>query len=138
MEGLISDADEDNMAWNLCIKEINRESGSSIDLSDLLQGIALRSKELPRDPNTVALMTIHASKGLEFETVFILGLAEREMPSWQSCNKGDNSREMEEERRNCFVAITRTQEKLILTSAKNYRNQNRQPSRFLKEMEINL
>jgi DNA helicase II / ATP-dependent DNA helicase PcrA len=58
------------------------------------------------------------------------------MPSWQSVEKGDASPEMEEERRNCFVAITRTREHLVLSRAENYRNWNKKPSRFLKEMNL--
>jgi DNA helicase-2/ATP-dependent DNA helicase PcrA len=135
-DGSVSDADDDNRAWATAVKEIRGELGHDPDLADLVQGISLRSKEPPREPNTVALMTVHASKGLEFDTVYVVGLAEGEMPSWQSCKKGDDSAEMEEERRNCFVAITRTQEKLILSTAKNYRKWDRKPSRFLKEMSF--
>lgn len=135
-DGSISDTDEDYTAWNINLKEIKSEIGHEPDLSDVVQGIALRSKEPPREPDTVALMTIHTSKGLEFEIVYVIGLAEGEIPSWQSCNKGDTSAEMEEERRNCFVAITRTQEKLNLSTAKIYRKWKKEPSRFLKEMSI--
>lgn len=132
----ISDADEDYSAWCACIKEIRSELGYYPGLVDIIQGISLRSKEPPRDPNAVTLLTVHASKGLEFDIVYVVGLAEGEMPSWQSCSKGDASSEMEEERRNCFVAITRTQEKLILSTAKNYRGYSKNPSRFLKNMSL--
>lgn len=135
-DGAISDAEEDYAAWSVSIKEIRAEMGSDPELVDLIQGIALRSKEPPREPDTVALMTIHGSKGLEFEMVYVVGLAEGEMPSWQSCSKGDNSHEMEEERRNCFVAITRTQEKLNLSAAKSYRGRHKEQSRFLREMSV--
>jgi DNA helicase-2/ATP-dependent DNA helicase PcrA len=57
-------------------------------------------------------MTIHGAKGREFDMVYVIGLAEDIMPSHQSRQKGAKSLEMEEERRNCFVAITRTQERL--------------------------
>jgi len=135
-DGAVSDADDDYRAWKVIMKEINGELGSNPELADVVQGISLRSKEPPPQENTVALMTIHASKGLEFDSVFILGLAEGEMPSWQSLKKGDSSPEMEEERRNCFVAITRTKEKLYLSCAKNYRGWGKEPSRFLKEMSF--
>jgi len=135
-EGAISDAADDHSAWNSCMKEIRSENGQNPELSDVVQGMALRSKEPPRDPDAVALLTVHASKGLEFDTVYVVGLAEGEMPSWQSQKKGDTSPEMEEERRNCFVAITRTKEKLSLSAAKNYRGYNKKPSRFLKEMSL--
>ena len=58
------------------------------------------------------------------------------MPSWQSVKKGDASPEMEEERRNCFVAITRTEKRLILTAARKYRGWSKDYSRFLGEMYI--
>ena len=133
-EGGVSDAVDDRKAWDSCMKEIRAELGPNVDLSEVVQGLALRSKEPPKDPKAVSLLTIHGSKGLEFQTVYLLGLAEDEMPSWQSRKKGDASPEMEEERRNCFVAITRTQNRLCLSGAKNYRGWNKKPSRFLVEM----
>jgi DNA helicase-2/ATP-dependent DNA helicase PcrA len=81
-------------------------------------------------------MTVHSSKGLEFDSVYVIGLAESVMPSWQSVKQGENSAEMEEERRNCFVAITRTREHLTLSYAGNYRGWSKTPSRFLSEMEL--
>ncbi len=135
-EDAVSDFAEDYTAWINCIKEIRLGKGGHLELSDIVQGLALRSKEPPRDPDAVALLTIHASKGLEFDNVYVIGLAEQEMPSWQSLKKGDTSSEMEEERRNCFVAITRTKERLTLSWAKNYRGYKRLPSRFLSEMGL--
>ena len=81
-------------------------------------------------------MTIHAAKGKEFDCVYLIGLAEDIMPSYQSRKKGNHSHEMEEERRNCFVAITRTRERLVLSRAMRYRGWNKQLSRFLVEMEL--
>lgn len=135
-EGVISDADDDKAAWDVCMREILAENGPGADLDQVIQGLALRSKEPPRDPGAVTLSTIHAAKGLEFDVVYVVGLAESVMPSWQSVSKGDASVEMEEERRNCFVAITRTKEKLILSYANSYRNWNKKPSRFLAEMAL--
>jgi DNA helicase-2/ATP-dependent DNA helicase PcrA len=135
-EGGVSDVADDQKAWDACMKEIRAEIGPKADLSEILQGLALRSKEPPKDPNAVSLLTVHGSKGLEFDTVYLLGLAEGEMPSWQSRKKGDASPEMEEERRNCFVAITRTQKRLCLSAAKNYRGWSKNLSRFLNEMSI--
>lgn len=133
-EGIISDVAEDKIVWDAGTREVRSEYGRDYSLFDFLQGMALRPKEPPRDPTTVTLLTVHGAKGLEFETVYVIGLAEREMPSWQSCKKGDASPEMEEERRNCFVAITRTQQRLVLSSAKNYRGYSRIESRFIREM----
>ncbi len=133
-EGVVSDAADDKAAWDVCVKEIRAEKGADVELDELIQGLALRSKEPPRDPSTVTLLTVHASKGLEFDVVYVAGLAESIMPSWQSVSAGDQSPEMEEERRNCFVAITRTRKTLILTRATHYRNWSKGPSRFLSEM----
>lgn len=135
-DGVISDADDDRAAWDACVKEIRSEKGSDPELAELVQGMALRSKEPPRDPTAVSVLTVHASKGLEFDTVYLMGLAESVMPSWQSIQQGDASAEMEEERRNCFVAITRTRERLVLSRAETYRNWHKEPSRFLKEMRM--
>jgi len=135
-EEIVSDAADDHAAWDACVREIRAEKGGDLELAELVQGLALRSKEPPPDPNAVAVMTIHASKGLEFDTVYVIGLAESVMPSWQSVEKGEASPEMEEERRNCFVAITRTREHLVLSRAENYRNWRKEPSRFLKEMGL--
>jgi DNA helicase II / ATP-dependent DNA helicase PcrA len=135
-EGVPSDAEEDRAAWDACYREIRTEKGGEPDLNELVQGISLRSKEPPRDPGAVALMTVHAAKGLEFDRVYVIGLAESVLPSWQSLQKGDDSIEMEEERRNCFVAITRTRERLTLSFARTYGNWQKQPSRFLREMGL--
>jgi DNA helicase-2/ATP-dependent DNA helicase PcrA len=133
-EGTVSDVAEDKTVWEASTREVRSEYGRDYSLLDFLQGMALRPKEPPRDATTVTLLTVHGAKGLEFETVYVIGLAEREMPSWQSCKKGDASPEMEEERRNCFVAITRTQHRLALSSARTYRGYARTESRFLREM----
>jgi len=87
-------------------------------------------------PGTVTLMTVHAAKGREFDYVYVTGLAEDIFPSFQSKQKGEKSAEMEEERRNCFVAITRAKECLILSRAARYRNWLKTPSRFLIEMGL--
>ena len=79
-------------------------------------------------------MTIHGAKSKEFEHVYLMGLVEDELPSFQSKRKGDRGPEMEEERRNCFVAITRTIKTLTLSYAERYRGWPKEPSRFLYEM----
>jgi DNA helicase-2/ATP-dependent DNA helicase PcrA len=135
-EGVISDADDDRAAWDACVREIRAEKGGEPELAELIQGLALRSKEPPPDPTAVSVLTVHASKGLEFDAVYLIGLAESVMPSWQSIQKGVASAEMEEERRNCFVAITRTREQLVLSRAETYRDWRKEPSRFLREMGL--
>jgi len=135
-KGIISDADEDKAAWEAAAKAIRAEKGSQPDLDELLRGIALRPKEPPPDPKAVRLLTIHAAKGLEFDYVWLMGLAESILPSWQSLKAGAPPAELEEERRNCFVAITRTKECLVLSRAESYRGWRKEPSRFLVEMEL--
>ena len=83
-------------------------------------------------------LTVHASKGMEFRHVYLVGMAEDQLPSFQAKKAGDDSREMQEERRNCFVAITRTMESLNLTYAGRYNGWRKPPSRFLTEMGLSL
>lgn len=133
--GLVSDAEEDGASWETIAREIRSEKGSQPDLDELLQGIALRSKEPPLDGETVRLMTIHAAKGLEFDYVWLIGAAEQILPSWQSLKATARGTELEEERRNFFVAITRTRKRLTVTYASRYSGWERQVSRFIEEMK---
>lgn len=107
-----------------------------MDLHAFLQELDLRVKETPAPPNAVRCMTVHASKGLEFRHVFLVGLAEDELPSWAAIKKGADSAEMAEERRNCFVAITRAEETLTLSYSREYFGYRKAPSRFLVEMGV--
>jgi DNA helicase-2/ATP-dependent DNA helicase PcrA len=68
--------------------------------------------------------------------VFLIGLVEAELPSYWAIKAGDNSDQMREERRNCFVAITRAEETLTLTYARHYFGYSKEPSRFLLEMGL--
>jgi DNA helicase II / ATP-dependent DNA helicase PcrA len=129
-----SDLAEDVAAWKEISREIGGNVGKAIPLDQFLQELQLRSKEPSPKGQTVRLMTIHAAKGREFDFVYLVGLAESVLPSYQSIQKGDASPEMEEERRNCFVAITRTKECLVMSHAKRYRGWAKEPSRFLHEM----
>jgi len=82
----------------------------------------------------VRLQTIHTAKGTEFENVFIIGLAEELFPTYFAIKKGEIA--IEEERRNCFVAITRSSRNLYLSYARNYFGWSKRPSRFLNEMGL--
>ena len=135
-EGVTSDAADDKAAWEIAARSIRAEKGSDLDLAELLQGIALRPKEPPVDPGAVRLFTVHSAKGLEFDHVWVVGLAETVLPSWQSLKAEAKPTELEEERRNCFVAITRTKHTLVLSRAEKYRGWKKEPSRFLKEMKL--
>lgn len=103
-------------------------------LSTYIQEFAMVSKEKEPKPGAVQFLTIHASKGKEFDHVILIGMVNDELPSFQSVKKGVHSAEMEEERRNCFVAITRAKKKLFISFSENYFGWNKQQSIFLKEM----
>jgi DNA helicase-2/ATP-dependent DNA helicase PcrA len=107
-----------------------------LTLHTLLQEIDLAPKTVAGPPNSVPCMTIHGAKGMEFKQVYLIGLAEDNLPSFQSIKAGPESRELQEERRNCFVAITRTEENLALTYSKKYFGWAKKPSRFLAEMGL--
>ena len=129
--------DEEKEIWENLKGEISSHySLSELSLYNYLQELDLRSKERPAPPNAIRALTIHASKGMEFKHVFLIGLVEDELPSWGAVKKGDDSDEMKEERRNCFVAITRAEESLTLTYSETYFGWSKKPSRFLSEMGI--
>ncbi len=112
-------------------------------LSDFLSDAALASDqdELDRKTQTagVVLMTIHAAKGLEFDTVFMTGMEEGLFPHERI---GNEARDEEEERRLCYVAVTRAKKRLIATLAQTRRiygtDYVQEPSSFLQEMDINI
>lgn len=110
--------------------------GEDINLEGFLQQIALMSTEDTDKPvEAVKLMTIHASKGLEFPVVFIIGFSEGIFPSSRTIEERKKLG-LEEERRLCYVAITRAQEFLYLTDSEG-QSQNgikKLPSRFLFEI----
>ena len=128
--------DEDRRAWSSLYRDINQTVGPQAALDTFLQELVLRSKEPALMPDEIPLLTIHGSKGNEFDHVYLLGLAEEILPSFQSRRQGPNSPQMEEERRNCFVAITRCMETLTLSYADTYRNYRKDRSRFLGEMGL--
>ncbi len=127
---------EERQAWAELVREIVGVLGQGLSLEAFLQELEMRSKESMPGPRMVRLYTIHGSKGKEFDYVYLVGLVEDKLPSFQSIKKGDRSPEMEEERRNCFVAITRTSRSLTLSYAKTYNGWRKDPSRFLGEMGI--
>ena len=128
--------ENDRTAWHALSAEVGRAIGVPSDPERFLQELDLRSKEPPVGPNTVPLMTIHGAKGNEFDHVYLAGLAEDKLPSFWSKKTGERSPEFEEERRNCFVAVTRCQQTLTLSYAERYSGWAKAPSRFLKEMGL--
>ena len=116
--------------------------GDEVYLTDFLQEVALLT-DLDSDEgdsnDKVTLMTIHSAKGLEFPTVFVVGLEENIFPSPMCTN---SMRELEEERRLLYVAITRAEKHCILTCAQNRFRYGRMeydtPSRFIRDIDPEL
>ena len=127
------DLREDLSAWRRIATEI-RDTRKDAPLDQFVDELRLRSKEPAPSPDAVSLMTIHGAKDGEFDTVYLIGLAEEVLPSFHSLRRAEGSSEIEEERRQCFVAITRAKRRLILSHARQYRGRPKVPSRFLKEM----
>lgn len=135
--GIFNEYDQEKETWRQLVDEISGQYGrQEVTLHLLLQELDLRSKSPPPPKDAVPCFTIHASKGMEFNHVYLVGLVEDQLPSWAAIKKGDDSREMQEERRNCFVAITRAQETLTLSYSDAVLGWNKMPSRFLEEMGV--
>lgn len=134
---------------NELISSINKweETNPESSIEDYLNSISLEQIENKNNiANSLTLMTIHAAKGLEYKVVFVIGLNEGVFPSSKVIQADDENGEsfgMEEERRLAYVAFTRAQEKLFISSAsdpyseykKSYSNK---PSRFIYESGLDL
>ena len=132
-----ADYQSERDVWRSILRDLGGEADAyAMSLGQFLQELALANKSPEAPSSAVRCLTIHASKGMEFKHVFLIGMAEDNLPSFQSKKTGDDSREMQEERRNCFVAITRTIETLTLTYAAKYNGWSKSPSRFLHEMGL--
>lgn len=135
--GVFDEYQTEKATWTDLVSEISAQYGKDqVTLHLLLQELDLRSKAPPPPPDAIPCFTIHASKGMEFDHVYLVGLVEDQLPSWAAKKKGDDSHEMQEERRNCFVAITRSQETLTLSYSRRVDGWNKEPSRFLYEMGL--
>lgn len=115
-------------------QHLREHSAQDVTLNGYLQSMDLASKVAPPSQGAVHCLTVHGSKGLEFKHVYLIGMSQEVFPSFQALKKGAGSGEVEEERRNCFVAITRTQETLTLTRSAKYNGWLKEPSQFLAEM----
>ena len=108
-------------------------------LIDFLEEAALikedKEDEEPDDGSGVKLSTIHASKGLEYHAVFVIGCEEQLFPHWKSM---DSAADLEEERRLMYVSMTRAERFLYISSAHYRRGQYNPPSRFLSEIQTHL
>lgn len=117
------------------------ERTGSVSLADFLEEISLIADitEHQEDEDVVTLMTMHSAKGLEFEVVFLIGMEDGIFPHQNSfCEEGG----LEEERRLCYVGITRAKERLYITNAKRRmlygKDVMNSPSRFIKEIDPEL
>ena len=121
------------------IEQFSKERGEDASIQSFLEEMALVSDidSYDQQVNTVTMMTLHISKGLEFPFVFIVGVEENLFPSGRSL-ESNSSDEIEEERRLAYVGMTRAREKLFLTHCRNRRvwgqDQHNPPSRFLAEI----
>ena len=115
------DLKEDQNAWH----QVDREVGNGYGLARFLQ-----------EPGAVTLTAIHRNEGREFDTVYLIGLAEDILPSYRSIKREADNGEaaIDEERRECFAAITGARKRVILSRARRYRGCPKAPSRFLAEM----
>ncbi|MGL4412263.1 MAG: ATP-dependent helicase [Bacteroidales bacterium] len=156
ISGIIADLNSDNTVENMSKREnveellkgveefcqMKREEGvESASLSDFLSDISLatdQDNDTEEDKNKVTLMTIHSAKGLEFKHVFVVGLEEELFPSQMTVG---SPRELEEERRLFYVAITRAEKSCTLTYAKSRfrhgQSNSCRPSRFLQDIDPN-
>lgn len=131
---------ENLMEFKSITENYQKETGT-VNLEDFLEDISIvaDSSEHETLDNAVTLMTMHAAKGLEFKVVFLIGMEEGIMPHSMSLNEAG---ELEEERRLCYVGITRAKERLYITNAKRrmlFGNTNMNPpSRFIAEIDGNL
>lgn len=132
----LKDEDDERRVWMGVDRSVRGVLGRDPSLSQFLQECDLRQKLVPPKPDDIQCLTIHLAKGKEFRHVYLVGLVEDELPSYHAVKKGGDA--IEEERRNCFVAITRAQTSLTLTYAGNYFGYRKKPSRFLAEMGLEV
>jgi len=125
------------------LKDYEESAGEEATLRGFLEDVALVADidNVNDDDNKVILMTLHSAKGLEFPVVFMAGMEDGLFPSYMSINSESND-DIEEERRLCYVGITRAKEKLYMTMARSRmlhgNTQYNPPTRFLAEIPKEL
>lgn len=131
---------ENLMEFKSITENYQKETGT-VNLEDFLEDISIVADSADHQnlENAITLMTMHSAKGLEFKVVFLVGMEEGIMPHSMSMNEAS---ELEEERRLCYVGITRAKERLYITNAKKrmlFGNTSMNPpSRFIGEIDPNL
>ena len=127
----------------IAYEEVCEDQGETATLSGFLEEVALVADidSLEEDSDYVVLMTLHSAKGLEFPQVYLAGMEDGVFPSYM-CITSDDKSEIEEERRLCYVGITRAEQELTLTYARRRmirgEMQYNKMSRFLKEIPVEL
>lgn len=134
VEEAFPDYSYDKKSWEQISKQIHHIHGDNLSMYSFLQELDLspKTKTIPKD--YVRLQTVHTAKGMESENVFIIGLVEGQFPTYFSIKSGDSA--IQEERRNCFVAVTRSSKNLYLSYSTQYFGWSKEPSRFLFEMGL--
>ncbi len=133
----VRQATEDEIdRWLDVDSRISDDAVSAGPLSQYLQEFELRAGAPEPQPGQVQCLTISQAKGKGFAHVYLVGLAEDLLPSFYAKGGGDEDRRIEEERRICFVAITRASRTLTLSYARSYWRWPKAPSRFLGEMGL--
>lgn len=123
---------EEVSVWKDLDGAVRQSLGGRPTLSQFLQELDLRQKAPPAGKDDLQCLTIHLVKGKEFKHVYLMGLAQGQLPSYYAVRDGGAA--IEEERRNCFVAITRAERTLTMTYAHKYFGYPKEPSQFLAEM----
>ena len=128
---------DDLKTWRALHRDISRKHGSGrMTLNVYLQQMHLISKPPRPKPDAVRCIPVNGLKGLDFKHVYLIGMAQGVFPSVRALRKGAGSSDVEEERRACFAAITRSERTLTLTRAKNYCGYSKAQSQFLHEMGV--
>lgn len=134
--GYVNDISEDKRAWKYILQNVLKSCEGKLKLFDFIHEMHIRSKEPPADSGEIKLYTIHSAKGLEFDHVWLAGMTDSILPSYRSVKLGANPRLLEEERRICYVGVTRARKNLVLTYPKISNGRPMEPSRFLREMGL--
>ena len=127
----------ERLIWQGIVEKIGSGNNAhELPLHAFVEQLTRANRDSGMPTDGVRCTTIHASLGLEFRHVFIVGMFEGHFPSLHSKVAGNESRAMQEERRLCFVAITRTRETLTMSFGERQYGRLREPSRFLREMGL--